>query len=175
MQPDSKRTEEFMRLFLAAEGRIYAYVRAAIPNQADAEEVLQEIAAAAWRKFGEFEVGTNFRAWIMKIGYFEVLNFRRSAARNPVTFDQEAIQLLADTDESSRDAPDAVRHALSQCVERLSADERRLIRLRYESDMSNLQVAEVEGRSPSAISHAVHRIRERLLRCMRRVLAKEQN
>ena len=173
MSEQSDRTELFMRQFLAVEPRVYAYIRATILNRADAEEMLQDVATTAWRKFDQFEQGTNFSAWVMKIAYHQVLTFRRSAGRNPIALDQDVVDLLAVAEESSADETGLVREALVHCVDQLEPKDRRLIQLRYDAGNSNQRVAEIDGRSPSAVSRAIHRIRRQLLRCIQRVVAEE--
>ena len=56
--------EEFVRLFVAHEGRLRAFIRSLLPTWADVDEVMQETSLVAWRKFGRFERGTNFMAWV---------------------------------------------------------------------------------------------------------------
>ena len=68
------RYEEFVRLFVAHEGRLRAFIRALLPTWADVDEVMQETSLVAWRKFARFERGTNFMAWAATIARFEALD-----------------------------------------------------------------------------------------------------
>ena len=56
-------------------------------NQADAEDLVQEAAFLAYRGFGSFETGTNFRAWFLKILTNCYYSKRRREKSRPVTSD----------------------------------------------------------------------------------------
>lgn len=59
--------EAFEALLLPALDRAYATARRLTRNDADAEDLVQEAVLLAWRGFGTFEAGSNFRAWFLRI------------------------------------------------------------------------------------------------------------
>jgi len=85
----------FMRLFMANQRNIYAFILSLVPNWADADDLMQETATVMWTKFGEFELGTNFLSWGMKVAYFEVLKFRKQRQRNRLQFTNELLETIA--------------------------------------------------------------------------------
>ena len=60
---DPEQVNAFIRLFTANEPRLRGFAMSLIPNRADAEDVLQQANLILWRKFGQFQIGTNFFAW----------------------------------------------------------------------------------------------------------------
>lgn len=71
-------------------------------NAADAEDLVQETYARAFRSAGSFRPGTNLRAWLFTILHNQFLNDRRRARRNLVEVDSEitdaaSASLAADT------------------------------------------------------------------------------
>ena len=78
--------EEFVRLFVAHEGRLRAFIRSLLPTWADVDEVMQETSLVAWRKFSRFERGTNFMAWAATIARFEALDHLRRRGREQLVF-----------------------------------------------------------------------------------------
>lgn len=54
-------------------------------NADDAEDLVQDAAIQAFRAFGSFERGTNFKAWFLKVQYRCFLGRLRNAARQPQT------------------------------------------------------------------------------------------
>jgi RNA polymerase sigma-70 factor (ECF subfamily) len=60
-------------------------------NQADAEDLVQEAALLAYRAFDSFEIGTNFRAWFLKILTNCYYSRRRREKCRPVTSDLDDI------------------------------------------------------------------------------------
>ena len=63
-------------------------------NRDDAEDLVQETAIQAFSMFDSFTLGTNFRAWFLKILFHRFLNRKRSADRAPQTTEfDEATEL----------------------------------------------------------------------------------
>lgn len=58
--PASQDEEEFTRLLVQNQKRIMGLILALVPNGPDADDILQETCAVLWRRFVEFEPGTNF-------------------------------------------------------------------------------------------------------------------
>jgi RNA polymerase sigma-70 factor (ECF subfamily) len=61
---------------------------------------------------------------------------------------------------------DAERKALNDCLQKLQATERDLIRRCYDPGATIKQVAEQTGRTPNSLYKLLNRIRESLLRCI---------
>ena len=65
--------------------------------------------------------------------------------------------------------------ALLECVEKLSADDRRLISARYAPDATTQSAADELGRTVGSVYKSVGRVRAALLECIRRELAREDH
>ena len=94
--PDKDHHEAFVELFTAHEQALRAFVRTLVPTWHDADEIVQEVALTAWRKFGEFEIGTSFISWVCMIARFKALSYRRKMARDKLSFNRELMELMAD-------------------------------------------------------------------------------
>jgi RNA polymerase sigma-70 factor, ECF subfamily len=66
-QLESAAPPRFEALFASVIGSAFGVAVRYTRNQADAEDLVQEAALLAYRGFGSFEPGTNFRAWFLKI------------------------------------------------------------------------------------------------------------
>ncbi|QNN24516.1 sigma-70 family RNA polymerase sigma factor [Planctomycetales bacterium ZRK34] len=159
--------DQFMRLFIQHQPRIYAYIRTLVFNRADAEEVLQEVASVLWRRFEDFTPGTHFDRWAFTIAYHQVLYHRQKARRDALMLHGDLVETLADQAAEESGRLDEFRDALSECVTQLGATDRDLLSRRYESGANNRSVASAVGRSESAVSRALHRIYRVLLECIR--------
>ncbi|HEY0075754.1 MAG TPA: sigma-70 family RNA polymerase sigma factor, partial [Abditibacteriaceae bacterium] len=63
-------------------------------NRDDAEDLVQETAIQAFSMFDSFTIGTNFKAWFLKILFNRFLNRQRSAKSAPQTVElDEATEL----------------------------------------------------------------------------------
>ncbi|BCM93659.1 ECF RNA polymerase sigma factor SigR [Abditibacteriota bacterium] len=66
-------------------------------NSEDAEDLVQEAALQAFRSFDQFEQGTNFKAWFLKVQHNCFLGRLRRDARRPQTVaieDEETVENL---------------------------------------------------------------------------------
>lgn len=170
----SKKTDEFLHLFAAAQPRVYAYIRTLLPTgREDAEEVLQETSVVLWEKFEEFKPGTNFVAWACRIAYYKALQFRQKQSRFPLVLSHELTDLVSQESISRVDADDSRSQALEKCLKKLKLKDRELLSLRYRQDGTAKAAAEAIGRGVESVRHSLIRIRLALLECVRRTLAAE--
>jgi RNA polymerase sigma-70 factor (ECF subfamily) len=158
--------EEFVRLFVAHEGRLRAFVRALLPTWADVDEVMQETSLVAWRKFARFERGTNFMAWAATIARFEALNHLRRRGREQLVFSDAVADLMAEEAASEGETLERQRRALDRCLAKLDEPQRELLLLSYQPGARLHEVAARAGRSVQGHYKSVQRLRARLLECI---------
>lgn len=63
---------------------------------AEAEDLVQDTYLKAFRASGQFERGTNLKAWLFTILHNTFRNMRRHDARNPIDVDSEAVEQATD-------------------------------------------------------------------------------
>src|ERR671937_1145912 len=63
---------------------------------ADAEDLVQETYLKAFRSAGQFEAGTNLRAWLFTILHNTARNRARDRARDTVAIDSEIVDRAAE-------------------------------------------------------------------------------
>lgn len=156
-----------MTLYSSHQRQLYLYSRALLPASVDADDVFQEANLVLWRKFDQYESGTNFFAWACKIIRFMVLKHREKMTRAAAVLDPDVLDRLAEV------AIVQVAHldefhqqALVDCMAKLSAADRELMRHRYMVGMTVQAIATAMHRSPNAVSHSMGRIRRLLLKCI---------
>jgi len=161
----------FMRLFMANHRNIYAFILSLVPNWADADDLMQETATVMWTKFGEFELGTNFLSWGMKVAYFEVLKFRKQRQRNRLQFTNELLETIAQDAVNTNYSLDDTIEALRKCISKMKHNDRQIVQLRYQKSQTMKEVANCIGKSVESLYKVMARIHHSLLRCVQRKLA----
>lgn len=169
-----ERMEQFARLLGSCQRQVFLFALGILHNTADAEEVLQETNLVLWRKFDQYQPGTEFVKWARQVAYFEVLKFRERHRSNEIMLTAEAVDRLAAESHRQADMADVRRAALQKCMEKLRNEDRRLLTLRYQEGQPTGEAAKLLGRSIQGVRKSLHRIRMALLGCIERTLAAEQ-
>jgi RNA polymerase sigma-70 factor, ECF subfamily len=164
---------DFGRLFVLYQPRIYGYIRSLVIHRGDAEDLLQETASVLWRKFDEFQPGSNFLAWALSVARYQVMYFRQRRKRDVLQFSDRFLDLVsADTVAQSAWLGDLQKY-LDECMEKLEPPDRDLFELRYRSDQTTKSLADRLGRPPTTIYNALNRIRRLLVECVERAMNRE--
>lgn len=170
----SEDYELFIKLYLANERRIYGYVRALIANWSDVDDIIQECASVMWTKFNQFEKGTNFSAWALKIAYNQVLNYLKTKKKNKFYFTEQTLEILAEKSAHKTQNTDQRLPILQQCLKKLPSTELSLIQMRYEPGSSTKNVSRQTGKELHVLYRLLNKIHAKLLLCIRRTLAEAE-
>ena len=160
-----------MRLFLENQRRITGLILALVPHGPDADDILQETCAVLWQKFDEFDPGSNFAAWSLRIARFQVMAYYTTKRRTKARLSDETLDMVVERLASRPEREDARSAALDGCLDDLPEPDRRLIELRYRGGASVEEVARRSGKTVLAVYKALYRAHDRLLQCMRGKLA----
>src|SRR4051812_48344175 len=156
----SEQVDAFVRLLGQNQRRIFLYVMSMVPDWNNAEEIIQETNLVLWREFARFQPGTNFSAWACKVALHQVLAWRKRARRDRLEFSPAFLEAVAEEASSAADALEERSRHLARCIERLPADRRHLLRLRYSDGLAIGAIAGQLGRTEEAIYRALSRIRQ---------------
>jgi RNA polymerase sigma-70 factor (ECF subfamily) len=166
--------EQFLELLTSHQKRLAGYLRMLVPNRIDAEEVFQETNLYICRHADDFQLGTDFSAWVLKVAHFCVLTWRERRSRDRLTFDDSLLEQLATSAQTAINRSDRRRDALEACLDKIPPQDRSLVMQLYnDPEMTPQGLAAMVGRSTKGIYESLTRIRLRLLDCVRRTLAAE--
>jgi RNA polymerase sigma-70 factor, ECF subfamily len=171
--PDKNKL--FLRLFLQNERRLYAYILTLLPHRADADDVLQETSMTLWDKFDAAAPPTEFLAWARRFAYHKVLDFYKKSQRAEARLSQIFLKRVAETAAGQSEALqlDDRREALTGCMEKLPPRDRDLLTRRFADGATTLSTSAQVGRSVDAVYKALAKLREALLQCIQKTLARE--
>lgn len=172
MQPNDARDEsKLVALLTEIQLPLQLYVRSLLPNDSAIHDVMQHANAKIWEMRGDFEIGTNFKAWAFSIARFEVLNHRKRLARDSrLTFSEDLEEVMAKDLCTRRDDVRDRHEALRTCLNRLRPKDRALLLHRYSDQGTLAEFAKDVGRSVGGLKVTLHRLRNALLACVRRQL-----
>ena len=137
-------------------------------RRALAEEITQGAFLLAWRGLPRFQQGNPFRPWLMRILYRHALDVmeKQRAYFRPLSLDDAlesevapAGSIVEQADPQERVAQ---REEVRQALARLSADQRRVIALRYGADLTEVDIAQALGWPVGTVKSRLNRARERL-------------
>ncbi|MCU0918019.1 MAG: sigma-70 family RNA polymerase sigma factor [Planctomycetes bacterium] len=171
---DSSKTNEFLRLLMTSQRRIYAFILTMVPNHGDAEDLFQETVLLMWSRFDSFTPGTSFTAWGCAIARYQILSVRKRHSTRGILFSQAAVELLQSESERFIEQTDVRMQALRHCLDKLGAKDYELIRLRYRDEVAIQSIAQQMGHSVQAIYKRLVRIHDALLRCVGKSLREEE-
>lgn len=173
---DSEKHKLFLRLLLEHQPKIQAYILTLVPNNADADDVLQNVSEIIWRRFDQFEPGTNFLSWALRCAHFEILNFRKKKSRlREIIYDNETFEQILPVLNDEMKNVDPRRQALEQCLKKLKDSDRKIIQMRYNHDLRPKEISKSLGYTLANIYKVISRIHRKLLFCIERTVRVEGN
>jgi RNA polymerase sigma-70 factor, ECF subfamily len=129
------------------------------------DDLVQETFLTALEKADDYQDGTNFRAWIFSIGRFKLLSSIRDAGRDPLLFEPDVVEQLAESAPDFSANERRTRH-LQVCIDRLAPKARQAMELYYQHGHPPREVAPLMGWSVNAVKVALSRARAVVRRCI---------
>ena len=162
--------DRFLRLWTQALPALAGYIAAVVPDPNAGDDVLQEIAVAALRRFPDYDPARPFIAWAMGIAKIQVLTDRRDRARASARLRRETVEQLAEPWEEVLPEMDERKRALGECLGTVTGRGRELVVLRYEQSLEPKEIAERMRMNAGAVRVALARVRSALQSCIERRL-----
>jgi RNA polymerase sigma-70 factor, ECF subfamily len=169
----------FEALFAEVVNSAYGVAMRLTRNQADAEDLVQEAAFLAYRGFGSFETGTNFRAWFLKILTNCYYSKRRREKNRPVTSDLDDtpdLYIYARSGQAGfpTQGPDPAAELLEKlgterivaAMARLSEEYRVVATLYFMDDLTYEEIARVLECPVGTVRSRLHRSRKMLQKAL---------
>ncbi len=174
-QCEQQTAGRFFTLFIANRELIYNFILRRVPVWHEADDLFQKTTEVMWRKFDQFEPGTDFVAWSIQIARYQIMNYRKQQKQrgNTIIFDHDVVRAIESQEQANPSVREDRMDALQNCLQKLSSNERQLIMLRYYNNLSTKQISKRCGISTPNLYKIIARIQGALLGCIRRTLAQE--
>ena len=151
-QPRADTTDELVTLFSS---EVWRFSVSQISHRDDAEDVVMETFAAAFRDFPKVLGAENQLHWLLAVA-------RRKAADHYRKQYRRSEQPISDSGAGTGDLPSSDQLVTRQALAALSADQREALILKYVNGLSTDEVGEVMRRSGAATNSLLQRARESL-------------
>jgi RNA polymerase sigma-70 factor, ECF subfamily len=145
----------FMELLNRHQGVIHRICRAYATDQADRQDLFQEVVYQLWRSYPEYRGDSSPITWVYRVALNTALTTARRRARRPTMIPLDTAPELP--------APraDAALDELRHVIRRLGRVDRAIL-MCYLDDLSYARIAEIVGISESSVGARLTRIRTKL-------------
>jgi RNA polymerase sigma-70 factor (ECF subfamily) len=163
--------EQFLRLLMGNQDKIYTYILSMVHNMNDADDVMQDVVTVMWRKFDDYQEGSSFLAWSITIARYLVLKFFEKNRRSRIPFSDELAEKIASVTTNKLESYNERLEALEGCMKKLSPENQELIKMRYYSKTPTKAIAVERGILPHKMYRYMAKIHQMLQDCVRRTLS----
>lgn len=150
----------FEALYNRYVGKVYQQCLSMTNDSEQAQDFTQDIFLKAFNKLEAFQQRSSFSTWLYAIAYNHCADQIRLARRLPTT--DLTIQLQETRAEGDTQLHEETLQLMQIAMSRLTDEERKLLRLKYEDGMSIEDIAQLYGLKPSAVKMRLKRSRERV-------------
>jgi RNA polymerase sigma-70 factor (ECF subfamily) len=158
--------EYYVQELITCQGRLRAYIAAALGNHANSADVLQRTNLVLWKKASEFRAGEEFMPWALTVARYEVLSFLRDHQRDRHVFCEDVATMMLDAFAIEVSDPSDRETALRRCLDRLPTRGRNLLWQRYNQAKSIREIASKTERSENSVKCHFVRLRKSLEKCI---------
>ncbi len=169
----------FVGLLARHDRAIRRFVRSLLPSREGVDDVMQETALECWKKFSEFRSGHSedavdeFIRWACVIARYKALSWHRDKARDRLVFRESVVEQLAQAAIANLDQQDTERRVIESCLEKMRADQRRLVLSVHSPGESIALIAAESGERSRRLYNRVNVLRKRLMECVQQQLTRE--
>jgi len=166
---------DFDRIVRETSAHIRAYIAGIGVPQSDVDDIAQDVYVELYRFYDRIPPDVSPKQWLKGIARNLCLNYFRRTSRRGRLQREALVELMLRAEQAGPTAlaEGPVREALDGCYEQLSPDNRKLLKLKYEQELSSNAIAEKLSSTSEAVRIALFRIRASLKACILGSLAAE--
>ncbi|MEN6407401.1 MAG: sigma-70 family RNA polymerase sigma factor [Thermoguttaceae bacterium] len=162
----SKERHFFDERFVACQDHLFGYIASLLPRRDDVNEVFQETNLKLLQNWDKYDPSRPFLPWAFTIALNEVRSFVRRGNRKGGMLSDEMLTAVSEEQfRSARQIDESLNH-LSECLGKLTAEKRALLRECYAGDQPIRAIAAGKHISADSLYKQLERLRRALLECM---------
>ncbi len=161
----SGKTAYFAELYDRYANKVYRKCISMLKNKEDAQDLSHDILVKAFLKISSFEGNSSFSTWIYAITYNKCIDFLRKKQKNRVVvYDDinESLDIEVEDEVENKKIFEIEVERLMELLHELNEDDRAIILMKYQDEMSIEEIRTALSLSPSAAKMRLKRARDRL-------------
>ena len=173
MHPDSQaHLFQIQSLYVQHLPALRGFVLSLVSDFALVDDVVQETFLTVTKKADDFQLGSNFRAWVWTIARFKVLQMLEKARHAADRLSPVVIETLCAHEDAENDweTEQQLGH-LKHCIEHLAPKAKQAVTLRYEQAQKPPEIARLMGWTVDAVNVSLSRVRVALRKCVETLIA----
>jgi RNA polymerase sigma-70 factor (ECF subfamily) len=148
--------EAFARLYEAHFDKIFRYVVMKIRNQAESEDMTQQVFVKAYESIGSYQLqGVPFTAWLFRIAHNQMVDYVRKESKKPIPLD-ESLPIRDDSDLEGEVETKMEMEKVVLATKQLTKAQREVISLRFAGGLSITEAAKTMRKCEGAIKALQH-------------------
>jgi RNA polymerase sigma-70 factor, ECF subfamily len=164
---DQERYSEIVERY---QTKLFVYIYRLVGNKEEAEDLLQDVFVKAYKNLNSYDISRKFSSWIYRIAHNESVNYiKRKSLKKFISF--ETITSSKDKLDSSSEEEGAdkawirkeVSKEVSEAIGRLPFKYKQVLTLRYYSDQSYEEIAEILGKPVNTVGTLINRAKKKLV------------
>lgn len=160
---ETKRDAYFEDLYERYCHKVHRKCLSFIKDEAQATDLTQDIFLRLLLKISSFKQQSKFSTWLYAITYnYCTDQVRLPGRRLESRYETDLEAAYAKADDSLADTDESVAQQLAQALGKLGAEERNMLLLKYEQEVSIRDLAQIHTLTESAVKMRLKRSRDRL-------------
>jgi RNA polymerase sigma-70 factor (ECF subfamily) len=149
--------EAFAQLYESHFDKIFRYLVLKIRNQAEAEDMTQQVFVKAYESIGSYRwQGVPFTAWLFRIAHNQMVDYVRKQSKKPTVSLDESLPIMDDTDIEHEVETKIEMEKVVLATKKLTKAQREVISLRFAGELSIAEAAKTMRKSEGAIKTLQH-------------------
>lgn len=156
-------TRCFETIYKRYVSKVYRRCLSMVKDPLKAEDFTHDIFLKVFDKLSNFQERSSFSTWLYSIAYNYCTDQLRLARRMPMTDIQEGFDYVV-PEATHEQIQEEIIQLVNQAMEKLSADEKKLLSFKYEDGMSIAQIAQTCNLNESTVKMRLKRSRDKVYR-----------
>lgn len=170
-----KDQEKYSEIVDRYQKKLFVYIYRLVGNKEEAEDLLQDVFVKAYKNLNSFDTSRKFSSWIYRIAHNESVNYiKRKSLKKFISW--ETIVSTKDKLDSSSEEETADKawirketsKEVSEAIDKLPFKYKQVLTLRYYSDQSYEEIAEILGKPVNTVGTLINRAKKRLAEKIKR-------